>query len=259
MVSLFLSKCNREFSKLHALTQHVSQKHPHLQSSPNQEVSNEQVDVDIWDLPEDYPNYDSSEYGSEYMERSASSVEHFFMEEELHQMDNDLYHPRTVKYPNDAYREFMKIINKYQLSNSASDAFITFFNKFSNLDISPLPPSTNAGKEFLDDTNVSYMMFKEVLVKTFQNIEYNLWKQYHSNWWKREESDLLLGQHLLSLILYSNVITLDHMEKSSGHPMFLLLGNIPNHQRNKPESKALIGYLPILKAMDSKTKNSDKF
>lgn len=49
------------------------------------------------------------------------------------------------------------------------------------------------------------------------------------------------------------------MGKSSGHPMFLSLGNIPNHQRNKPESKALIGYLPILKAMDSKTKNSDKF
>jgi hypothetical protein len=59
--------CNREFSKPNALTQHVSQKHPHLQSSPNQEVSNEQVDDDIWDLPEDYPNYDpnydSSEYG----------------------------------------------------------------------------------------------------------------------------------------------------------------------------------------------------
>jgi hypothetical protein len=49
------------------------------------------------------------------------------------------------------------------------------------------------------------------------------------------------------------------MGKSSGHPIFLSLGNIPNHQRNKPESKALIGYLPILKAMDSKTKNSDKF
>ncbi|RIB10769.1 hypothetical protein C2G38_2205236 [Gigaspora rosea] len=80
--------CNREFSKSHALTQHVSQKHPHFQSSPNQKVSNEQVNIDIWDLPEDYPNYDSSEYGSEYMERSASSVEHSFIEAELHQMDN---------------------------------------------------------------------------------------------------------------------------------------------------------------------------
>ncbi|RIB28935.1 hypothetical protein C2G38_2156629 [Gigaspora rosea] len=162
--------CNREFLKPNALTQQVSQKHPHLQSSPNQEVSNEQVDDDIWDLPEDYPNYDSSEYGNEYMEKSASSVEHehSFMKAELHQMDNmtqddasqntsnvsdiedykdisfatesyeiglenykgasfdeafqDLYHPQTVEWPNDAYCEFMEIINKYRLSNSAGDA-----------------------------------------------------------------------------------------------------------------------------------------
>ena len=58
--------CNRVFSKSHALTQHVSQKHPHFQSSPNQEVSNEQVDDDIWDLPEDYPNYDPNYDSSEY-------------------------------------------------------------------------------------------------------------------------------------------------------------------------------------------------
>ncbi|RIB29275.1 hypothetical protein C2G38_2027855 [Gigaspora rosea] len=189
--------CNREFSKPNTLTQHVLQKHPYLQSSPNQEVSNEQ---------------------SEYMERSASPVEHSFMEAELHQIDNmtqdnasqntsnvsdiedhedisfatesyeigledyegalfdeafqNLYHPRTVEWPNDAYREFMEIINKYWLSNSAGDAFITFFNKFSNLDISPLPPSTKAEKEFLDNTIIPYMMFKEFPVKTFQNVEY---------------------------------------------------------------------------------------
>ncbi|RIB13987.1 hypothetical protein C2G38_2196350 [Gigaspora rosea] len=283
--------------------------------SPNQEVSNEQVNVDIWDLPEDYSNYDSSEYG-EYMERSASSVEHSFMEAELYQMDNmtqddasqnmsnvsdiedhenisfatesyeigledyegasfdeafqDLYHPRTVEWPNNAYREFMKIINKYQLSNSAGDAFITFFNKFSNLDISPLLPLIKAGKEFLDDTIVPYMCLKNInqlLVLQYEDkkevrngVECRIFgEQYHSNWWKREELDLLLGQHLLSLILYSDATTLNHMGKSSGHPMFLSLENISNHQRNKPESKALIGYLPILKAIDSKTKNSNKF
>ncbi|RIB16159.1 hypothetical protein C2G38_2190742 [Gigaspora rosea] len=127
--------------------------------SPNQEVSNEQVDDGIWNLPEDYPNYDSSEYGGEYMERSASLVEHSFMEAELHQMDNmtqddasqnmsnvsdiedhedisfatesyeigledyegasfdeafqDLHHSRTIEWSNNAYREFIEIINKY--------------------------------------------------------------------------------------------------------------------------------------------------
>ncbi|CAG8817947.1 16216_t:CDS:1, partial [Racocetra persica] len=32
---------------------------------------------------------------------------------------NDLYHPQSIEWPNDAYREFMEIINTYQLSNSA--------------------------------------------------------------------------------------------------------------------------------------------
>src|SRR5690348_12562760 len=84
----------------------------------------------------------------------------------------DLHHPPRVEWPNDAYREFMEIINKYHLSNSAGDAFINFFNKFSNWDISPLPPTTKAGKEFLDDSIVPYMMFKEVTVKTFENVRY---------------------------------------------------------------------------------------
>ena len=49
------------------------------------------------------------------------------------------------------------------------------------------------------------------------------------------------------------------MGKSFGHPIFLLLGNIPNSQRNKQKSKALIGYFSILKTMDSKTKSSKSF
>src|SRR5260363_240606 len=110
----------------------------------------------------------------------------------------DLYHPRTVEWPNDAYREFMEIINKYQLSNSASDTFITFFNKFSNLDISPLPPSTKAGKEFLDDTIIPYMMFKEVPVKTFQNVEYVF---YYRSLIKTIKSLLMIDSINQSLVL----------------------------------------------------------
>jgi hypothetical protein len=207
---------------------------------------------------------------------------------------------QTVEWPNDAYRDIMIIINKYQLSNQTGDNIINFFNKYSNLDISPLPSSTKIGKEFLDNSAPPYMEFKETPIVTFQNISYKLYyrsliktiksllminnvnrslvlnyekkieikngneqqvfkEQYNCNWWKREESLLLPGQRLLSIILYSDATTLDHMGKSSGHPIFLSLGNIPNSQRNKPESKALIGYFPILKAKDSKTKNSESF
>lgn len=209
-------------------------------------------------------------------------------------------HAQHVEWPNDAYREFMEITTRYQLSNSASDAMIHFFNKFSNLDNSPLPVSIRIGKKFLDSANIRYNTFKEIFITTFQNIEYTLYyrpviqaiksllviddvnqnfavcyeekwemrngikhrifeEQYNCNWWKREESKLLAGHRLLSIILYSDATTLDHMGKSSGHPLFLSLGNIPNCQRNKPESKALVAYLPIIKAKDSKTKNSENF
>ena len=112
----------------------------------------------------------------------------------------------------------------------------------------------------IDSINQSLVLQYEDKREVRGTSEYRIFEeQYNSNWWKREESALLPGQHLLSLIIYSDATTLDRMGKSSGHPIFLSLGNIPNHQRNKPESKALIGYLPILKAKDSKTKNSDNF
>ena len=80
---------------------------------------------------------------------------------------HNLLHPHEVDWPNDAYREFMEIISKHQLSNSVGDAFIKFFNKHSNLDVSPLPPSTKFGKEFLDNSTIPYMMFKEIPIITF--------------------------------------------------------------------------------------------
>jgi len=40
------------------------------------------------------------------------------------------------------------------------------------LDTSPLPPSTKTGKEFLDESTPPYMMFKEIPIKKFENVEY---------------------------------------------------------------------------------------
>jgi len=36
----------------------------------------------------------------------------------------DLQHPQVVEWPNDAYRKFMEITTKFQLSNSAGVAMI---------------------------------------------------------------------------------------------------------------------------------------
>ena len=88
---------------------------------------------------------------------------------------NNIQYPQEVQWPNDAYCQFIEINTNYQLSNAASDAIIHFFNKFSNLDISPLPVSTQIGKEWLDNANIRYNMFKETSITMFQDIQYTLY------------------------------------------------------------------------------------
>src|SRR5881398_2963286 len=63
--------------------------------------------------------------------------------------------------------------------------------------------------------------------------------------------------HLLSIILYSDATTFDGLGKTSGHPVFLTLGNLPNWVRNSPEAKVLLGFLP--KVQDSGIKTTDAF
>ena len=63
--------------------------------------------------------------------------------------------------------------------------------------------------------------------------------------------------HLLSIILYSDATTFDGLGKSSGHPVFLTFGNLPNWVRNSPESKILLGFLP--KVQDTGIKPSETF
>src|ERR1043166_4138054 len=84
-------------------------------------------------------------------------------------------------------------------------------------------------------------------------------EQYESNWWKKEEKKIPIDNQLLSIIIYADSTTCDYLGKTSEHPIYISLGNIPNWQRNKPNSKVLVGYLPKLKAKDNITKNSESF
>jgi len=57
--------------------------------------------------------------------------------------------------------------------------------------------------------------------------------------------------------LYSDATTFDGLGKTSGHPVFLTLGNLPNLIRNSSEAKVLIGFLP--KVQDTGFKSSKAF
>lgn len=57
--------------------------------------------------------------------------------------------------------------------------------------------------------------------------------------------------------MYSDGTTFDGLGKSSGHPVFLTLGNFPNWFRNSPEAKVLLGFLP--KVQDTGIKTTESF
>ncbi|RHZ52764.1 hypothetical protein Glove_457g35 [Diversispora epigaea] len=65
--------------------------------------------------------------------------------------------------------------------------------------------------------------------------------------------------NILSIILYSDVTTTDTLGKSSLHPIYVSLENIPTWRRNKEDAKQLLGYLPILSAKNEKEKKSSEF
>ena len=80
---------------------------------------------------------------------------------------------------------------------------------------------------------------------------------YEGNWWLETEKTLPSLNHLLSIILYSDATTFDGLGKTSRHPVFLTLGNLPNWFRNLPEAKVLLGFLP--KVQDSEIKTTESF
>lgn len=69
---------------------------------------------------------------------------------------------------------------------------------------------------------------------------------YNSKWWSCAQQHIPSGNKVLPIILYSDATMLDHLGKSSWHPIFISLGNIPTSLRNKAEAKALVGIIPTL-------------
>ena len=209
---------------------------------------------------------------------------------------NDKMHPQNTEWPNDIYREFMEIVMEYQLSNSCGDRIIKLIDKSRRApNENRLPKSTKEGRKFLDVNEFPYMKFKTVPITNFQDTIYNFYyqpiihgikvlllqsdvneefifkyrnkdtsfktygEQYESDWWNNTQKTISLNNHLLSIIIYSDSTTCNHLGKTSEHPIYISLGNIPNWMRNKSNSKVLVGYLPKLKAKDNTTKNSEFF
>ncbi|CAG8847949.1 27912_t:CDS:2, partial [Gigaspora margarita] len=169
---------------------------------------------------------------------------------------------RIAKWPNNTYQDFMELIVEGNIFNNIGDKIIKFFNKHSNLEVSPLPKSTKNGKDYLNQIKSPSINFKEKVVAIYSgnnitlhyhpifraiqallqrpeniNGERIFGELYEGDWWLETEKTLAPLNHLLSTILYSDATIFDCLGKTSGHPVFLIFGNLPNWVRNSQNSK----------------------
>ncbi|RIB15270.1 hypothetical protein C2G38_2192823 [Gigaspora rosea] len=175
--------------------------------------NNEEISASPYsDMEADYPSTDSELLSVEDKQPRTESIEinpDDYDDTSFDDAFHDLQHPQDVEWPNDAYREFMEIVNRYQFSNSAGDAVIKFFNKYSNLDVSSLPSTTKSEKEFLDNSTIPHMMLKEIPISTYQG--------------EQEESSLSIGQRLLSIILCLMILLTPIANKPELHFVILTM------------------------------------
>ena len=199
------------------------------------------------------------------------------------------------EFPSEEFGDFMELVTKWNLSDACANDILKFSRKICRDDVK-LPNSAKQARQLLDRINVSHLSFKKVHIMTYKEEPYHLryrpifdaikellsnkeildnctfefnslshegqriyYEQYNGEWWERVQNSLPRLAKVLSIILYSDATTCDHLGKSSEHPVYLTLGNIISWRRNKPDAKVLLGYLPQLKAKTISQKRSEGF
>ena len=207
--------------------------------------------------------------------------------------DNSISDEMT--FPSDEYGKFMNLLVKWNLSDSCSSNILQFSKSIARKDVI-LPISVKQGRKYLDQLADPYISFKKVAIMQYNEEIYHLHyrqildaikellsnndifehcifkftplhyqgqrvysEQFNGKWWEKTQNTFPSEANILSIILYSDATTCDQLGKTSEHPVYLTLGNIPSWRRNKPDAKVLLCYLPILKAKTNSEKRSKRF
>lgn len=200
-----------------------------------------------------------------------------------------------TNFPSDEFGNFMKLITKWNLSDACSNEILQFSKSIAREEII-LPASIKQGRKFVDQLVEPHLSFKKVPIMLYNEETYHLHyrqifdtikellsnkdifkycifkftplryqhqriysEQYNGKWWEKTQNMLPNRASILSIILYSDATTCDQLGKTSEHPVYLTLGNIPAWRRSKPDAKVLLCYLPILKAKTNSEKRSKSF
>jgi hypothetical protein len=110
----------------------------------------------------------------------------------------------NANYPNEAYGDLMALVTKHKLTNNTGNAIIRFFNKYANLDTSPLPKSIEQGRIYMDNMNLPSLTYKKTCVTIYNNKEYYLHHRLLLNCVKNILSTSDISQNFM--------LTFDHHE-----------------------------------------------
>ncbi len=108
-------------------------------------------------------------------ENVLNVFENILKESDLELNVEELESEINANYPNEAYGDLMSLVTKYKLSNVAGNAIIKFFNKYANLDKSPLPKSVEQGRKYMDNMNLPSLKYTKTCVINYDNNEYYLY------------------------------------------------------------------------------------
>src|SRR5215475_9832247 len=154
----------------------------------------------------------------------------------------------------------MALLTKWNLSDTCGSNILKFSRKICRDDVM-LPTSVKQGHQLLDQMNVPHISFIKVPLMVYMEETYYLYyrqifdaikellsnkeifdectfkftplyhegqriysEQYNGKWWERVQGSLPDKAKVLSIILYSDAITCDHLGKSSEHSIYLSLG-----------------------------------
>ena len=207
----------------------------------------------------------------------------------------DITMNNEANFPSDEFGKLMNLLDKWNLSEACSNEILQFSKSIARENV-VLPTSVKQGRKFLDQLANQYVSFKKVAIMQYNEEIYYLHyrqifdaikellsnndvfehcvfkftplyyqdqriysEQFHGKWWEKMQNKLPSEANIISIILYSDATTCDQLGKTSEHPVYLTLGNIPSWRRNKPDAKVLLCYLPILKAKTNSEKKSKNF
>ncbi|RHZ77795.1 hypothetical protein Glove_173g50 [Diversispora epigaea] len=146
--------------------------------------------------------------------------------------------------------DLMTLVTKHNLNNKAGNAIIKFFNKYSNVSVSPLPKNIVVGQRYRNKMNLR-LSYHKYSILSYNNVEYFIYYcpivncienllsnpeitkhfaynyedltfkrkksyggQFTRNWWKSVNASIPSVAKVLSIILYSEATTLDTLGKN---------------------------------------------